>query len=164
MKSPTTMRRARAWSLSALIATCLGAAGCGGDPPPERQPREVPVRRAGEAVDAPPEGLLAPVDEWKAKLADLVPKPWELDRIEQQIVAPHGWTRFKGSRGLLLVFKAGSEEQRLWVMGARFEGETTLPDAARPAAKSEEFALYQPPVPTKGWKHTAEVAAALGLK
>ena len=49
-------------------------------------------------------------------------------------------------------------------MGARFEGETTLPDAAQAAAKSEEFLLYQPPTPAKGWKHTPEVAAALGLK
>lgn len=147
---------------AALLIT--GAVGCGGDPPPERQPREVPLRRTGEETEAPPEGLLAPVDEWKANLADLLPKPWKLDRVEQQIVAPHGWTRFKGPRGLLLVFTDGSEEQRLWVMGTRFEGEKNLEDAALPGAKSEEFVLYRPPTPAKGWKHTAAVATALGLK
>ncbi|MBL4845993.1 MAG: hypothetical protein JKY65_10740 [Planctomycetes bacterium] len=151
-------------TVALLITSCLTLLGCGGDPPPEREPRKIPVRRTGEEVDKPAEGVLAPVDEWKAKLAEMLPKPWELSRIEQQIVAPHGWTRFQGPRGLLLVFSDGKEEHGIWVMAAGFSGKTTVADAAVPDAKGEEFALYRPKVDTKGWTHTAVVAAALGLK
>lgn len=154
----------RTLTLALLISTCAAFVGCGGDPPPERTPREVPVRRTGEEVAAPAEGLLAPVDEWKAKFAELVPTPWKLDRIEQQIVAPHGWTRIKGPRGLYLVFTNGTEEQGMWVMGATFGGKTTLKTAAVPDARNDEFALYVPYESAKGWTHTPAVAASLGLK
>lgn len=155
----------RTWTLTLLISACAALCGCAADPPPEREPRQVPVRRTGEEVAAPAEGVLAPVDEWKAKLAELVPTPWKLDRIEQQIVAPEGWTRLSGSRGLLLVFSDGKEEQGLWVMGASFKGKTTpkVP-AAKASAKDEEFALYVPNKDAKGWSHTPAVIAALGLK
>lgn len=155
----------RTLTQSLLLCAAAALCGCAADPPPKREPRKVPVRRTGEEVAAPAEGLLAPVDEWKARLAELVPTPWKLDRIEQQIVAPEGWTRLSGPRGLYLVFTDGKEEQGVWVMGATFKGKTTpkVP-AAKPSAKDEEFALYVPPKDAKGWTHTPSVIAALGLK
>jgi hypothetical protein len=154
----------RTLTLTLLLSLCAALCGCAADPPPEREPRKVPVRRTGEEVDAPAEGLLAPVDEWKAKLAELVPTPWKLDRIEQQIVAPKGWTRLAGPRGLYLVFTDGKEEQGVWVMGATFKGKTTIKMAAQPSATSDEFALYVPYNEANGWTHTPSVIAALGLK
>lgn len=146
------------------IALCLLAlSGCGGDPPPEREPRSMPVRRTGEEVPPPAEGLLAPIDEWKKRLAEMLPKPWKLANIEQQIPAPPGWTRFEGPRGLRLDFTDGKETQQLWVMGATFEGKTVVDDAAVSDKKNDSFWLFRTPEDAKGWTHTAVVAAALGL-
>lgn len=155
----------RTLTLSLLLSAVAALCGCAADPPPRREPRQVPVRRTGEEVAAPAEGVLAPVDEWKANLAEMLPKPWKLDRIEQQVVAPEGWTRLSGPRGLYLVFSDGQEEQGVWVMGASFKGKTTpkLP-SAKPSAKNEEFALFVPLKDAKGWTHTPVVIAALGLK
>jgi hypothetical protein len=148
----------------ALALLTLALVACGGDPPPEREPRQRSLRSTGEAADTPPEGILAPIDQWRARLADEVPVPWTLARVEQQIEAPAGWSRIRGPRGLRLEISDGTSTQTFWVMASRFEGEETESNPALACGKNDEFLLYRAHETAAGWASTAEVAAALGLK
>ncbi|MGE0706750.1 MAG: hypothetical protein AB7N76_06055 [Planctomycetota bacterium] len=148
----------------ALTLLALVLVACGGEPPPEHEPRQLSVRRTGEASEAPPEGILAPIDEWRANLSAQLPPTWKLAKVEQQVVAPGGWTRVRGPRGLAIELSDGAEVQRFWVMAKGFEGRATQADPALACGRNDEFVLYRPRTDAQGWRHTPEVVAALGLQ
>jgi len=147
----------------ALMAFSLSLAACGGEPPPERQPRQLSVRRTGEATKKPPEGILAPVDAWRGRLDEHVRVPWKLVQVHQQIEAPPGWTRISGPRGLRIDLSNGKETQSFWVMTSDFAARQVEAEPAQPCGKNEEFVIYQPASQAKGWSQTSAVVAALGL-
>ena len=164
----------KALSLAVLLATVLSVAGCRGGP--EHQAGDAQEQPAGAAAPAdadrqPASGgdgaLLAPVDAWRRRLDELVPSPWRLEEIEAQVQAPAGWTRTRGSRGLVLVFTDGNVRQRFWVMPAGFEGRPVEGSGdAEPAAlhtRNEEYLLFREEQGPASWSATAEVVTALGL-
>jgi hypothetical protein len=143
-------------------------AGCASEPPPpaptykEQLAAATPITRD---VPPPPAGRAAPVDQWRERLAQLLPSPWHLEAIEAQVVAPPGWTRMRGDRGLLITFEDGLSRQSFWLLPRDFEGKIYEPRiAAEPRARSDQYILYGPRKDALGWDSTQEVASALELR
>jgi type II secretion system protein G len=154
--------------LDLITITALGAilAGCA-SPQPTNSLAQAPARRTAVATQKVvlPAGQLAPVDRWRRDLMLVLPSPWRLDRIEAQVVAPEGWTRISGDRGLALWVTDGAQQQVFWIMPQDFDGRPTQPDVlARQVGKSDAFTLWEPKVAAEGWTATAQIAVGLGFE
>lgn len=149
------------WMLSLAAGIGLATAGCSSPPPlPPQQVKEP----KSKTVAAAPQGVLAPVDDWKRRLAEVIPAPWRLESVEAQINAPVQWSRLKGDRGLRLTFGNGVERQSYWVMPEGFEGETAFPEqAARERTRNDTFILFEPATDAPTWGGSALVEEALGF-
>lgn len=148
------------------LFVALLCAACASDPPPlpPSYKERSAARPAPRAVDAPPAGIEAPVDRWRERLVAAVPAPWTLTDVEAQVVAPPGWTRIAGDRGLVFWFEDGVQRQGFWLLPRGFDGRVHDPElAAEVRARSGEFVLFGPKTDRPGWKATDAVVDALEL-
>ncbi len=160
IRRPTT-----ASILTTLGALCLGACASDPPPPPPSWKERAAARPSARPVEAPPQGLQAPVDRWRERLASLVPAPWTLQAVEAQVEAPPGWTRVSGDRGLVFWFEDGVQRQGFWLLPRGFDGKVYDPtQAAEVRAKSDEFVLFGPKADRPGWGATDKVVEALELQ
>lgn len=154
------------WGWVALAGGAL--AGCGGGPeplPPSHREQWL-AREAAAAKTAreTPSGTLAPVDEWRRRLTEELPAPWRLGSIDAQVIAPAGWTKLKGDRGLVVWAQDGKGRQTYWVLPVGWEGKVFDPKlAAHEIARNERFILFAPHEDAPGWGATEVLKSALGF-
>lgn len=166
-------RIGRAWAVGfsrfALVASgLLAGAGCGGGPEPLgpshgelRAQREAAATKPGGKV---PPGTLAPVDAWRLTLSEELPAPWRLGSIDAQIIAPTGWVRIKGDRGLVVWAEDGKQRQTFWVLPLNWKGQPFDPAvAATEVTRDERFILFAQKQDAPGWNATEVVKSALGF-
>lgn len=165
------MRRSgRAWAVGfsrfALVAGFLS--GCGGGPEPlppshgelRAQREQAATRPTGKV----PEGTLAPIDAWRTRLSEELPAPWRLGSIDAQIIAPTGWVRIKGDRGLVVWAENGDQRQSFWVLPAGWKGQPFDPAvAAVELTRNDRFILFAQKQDAPGWTATEVVRSALGF-
>jgi len=144
--------------------TCAGLSGCGGpDFKPLPPPRHLRKARPQVAQD-PPESAMAPVDRWRKRLRRLLPAPWKVQAIDQQIVAPAGRSRISGGRGLRIVISdQAGEAQVFWVFPRDWRGRVQSKAPARKVLTDETYVLFTDAKDAPGWKSTGEVQIALGI-
>lgn len=153
--------QSKRWMLTLAAGLGLAVTGCSGPPPLPPQKVKEPKSKS---VAAAPQGILAPVDQWRRRLDEVLPAPWRLEGIEDQISAPRAWTRLRGDRGLLLTFGNGVERQTYWVMPQGFEGEANQPEQApRERARNDTFILFEPVDDAPGWGGSSLIDEALGF-
>lgn len=148
-----------------VLALLCGA--CASDPPPlpPSYKERAAARPQPKDVQAPPAGIEAPVDRWRERLIATVPAPWTLTGVEAQVVAPPGWTRVSGDRGLVFWFEDGVQRQGFWLLPRGFDGRVHDPEAAAEVrARSGEFVLFGPKTDRPGWQATDKVLEALELR
>ena len=136
-------------------------------PSPEPAPvvqRPVVSTLPASASLAPAPVALAPLDQWRAGLALALPSPWRFESIEAQVVAPRGWTRVSGDRGLAVWITDGTSRQVFWIMTSEFKGNAFQPRVlAKPIAEANGFRLYAPRRFVPGWTATHTDAVVVGL-